>query len=97
MSNLLLYIQALRCNSIVQLLQHVKVENDTAYVLNNDYKEATHATDDMSIIDAIIHNTSNCQYFEFLGHKITYKWNDEIKQYIYSKNYEPHESLHHNR
>lgn len=82
------------------LFQHIKVENDTVYVLNSDYKKALNGIDDMSIIDAIIHNTSHCQYFKFLWHKTTYKWNDEIKLYriyIFPKNYELHESLHYNR
>jgi len=91
MTNLLLYIQALPCHSLMTLLQHAKVEGDTVYVSDKDYGDAQHGfgstwynLDVMAILDTIIHNKFNCPYFQFIEfpNRTKYYWDEEKKQYI---------------
>ena len=96
MTNLLLYIQALQCHSLMTLLQHAKVEGNTVYVLDSDYAYAQHdfsswygfsswySLDVMTILDTIIHNKFNCPYFQFIEYpnRTRYYWDEEKRQYI---------------
>lgn len=91
MNNLLQYIQALPCHSLMALLQRAKVEGDTVYVSAMDYKYAQHdfdslyGVDVMAILDTIIHNKFNCQYFQFIespNRTKYYCWDEEKRQYI---------------
>ena len=90
MNNLLLYIQALPCHSIMTLLQHAKVEGDTVYVSDSDYGDAQHdfgswySLDVMTILDTIIHIKFNCPYFQFIEYpnRTKYYWDEEKRQYI---------------
>ena len=86
MNNLLLYIRALQCNSINQLLRNAWVEGDTVYVFDSDYGEAVWDLDCVehfnatTIIDSIIHNRFKCQYFKIgdIPNSNIYYW-DEYK------------------
>ena len=90
MTNLLLYIQALQCRSIMALLQHAKVESDTVYVSDKDYSYAQHdfgswySLDVMAVLDTIIHNKFNCPCFRFIEcpNKTIYYWDEEKRQYM---------------
>ena len=90
MTNLILYIQALQCHSLMTLLQHAKVEGDTVYVSDIDYKCALHDSDSwysldvMTILDTIIHIKFNCPYFQFIEYpnRAKYHWDEEKRQYI---------------
>ena len=90
MTNLLLYIQALQCRSIMALLQHAKVESDTVYVSDKDYSYAQndfgslYSLDVMAVLDTIIHNKFNCPCFRFIEcpNKTIYYWDEGKRQYM---------------
>ena len=90
MTNILLYIQALQCHSVMTLLQRAKVEGNTVYVSDSDYCYAQHdfgswyIMDVMTRLDTIIHNKFNCPYFQFIEYpnRTKYYWDEEKRQYI---------------
>ena len=93
MTNLLLYIRALQRINTTQLLRNAWVENDTVYVLENDYEEAKndfrnpYGISAMQIIDAIIHNKFKCQYFKFgdMTYSNTYYWDEDTGIYTFDE------------